>query len=305
MSKNIVDVTIGIITYNRVAALKKCLDSIFIQSVYPTKIIIFDSGQNKAEKIILDYPFLPIEYISINETVPMTFSRNRILEKTSTSIIAFIDDDTELNVNWLEYLLNVYKNCDKQKIAGVTGPAINCDKNGNPLEKIIETNKNLNFITKWGDARYQGKRWVPKKQVLCDFMIGCNMSFFTKLIKDAGGFDEELVSPSFREDTDASVKLLKKGYNFIYDPGVYLKHFPNTDGGITDIERTNNYFYLAGKNHRRFVDKYFPKYLTRLSWIFWSKNPPSLLLALFLSIFRKKNYFYWHKGLWEDFFLLH
>ncbi len=302
MDKKVVDVTIGIVTYNRVEVLKRCLNSIVNSSVRPTKIIIVDNGQDKAEKIIPNYSFLPIEYISIEERVPMTFSRNRALERTDTSIIAFIDDDTEVSIDWLKNLSNVYRDCDRQKIAGVTGPAINCNKNGDPLEKIIRSNKNLNFFTKWGDARYQGKRWIPQKQAFCDFMIGCNMSFFTDLIKAAGGFDEELFNPSFREDTDASAKLFKIGYKFIYNPGVYLKHFPNTDGGITDVERTNNYFYLAGKNHRRFVDKYFSKFLTRASWVFWSKNPPSLIFSLFLSFFRKKNYFYWHKGLWEDAF---
>lgn len=298
--KKIVDVTIGIVTYNRVEALKKCLNSILNLSVYPAKIIIFDNGQDRAERIISNYRFLPIEYIYKEERVPMTFSRNRILEKTKTPIIAFIDDDTELSVDWLKNLFDAYQKCDKKKIAGITGPAINCDKAGNPLEKIIKVDKNLNFFTKWGDPRYEGKRWVPSKQIQCDFMIGCNMSFFTELIKKSGGFDEQLFNPSFREDSDASAKLFKIGYRFIYDPGVYLKHFPNMDGGITDVERTNNYFYLAGKNHRRFVDKYFPKYLTRLAWVFWSKNPPSLILSLFLTIFRKRNYFYWHKGLWED-----
>ena len=125
------------------------------------------------------------------------------------------------------------------------------------------------------------------------------MSFVTKLLKDSGGFDEKLFNPSFREDTDAEVALLKRGYRFLYDPKVFLKHFPNFDGGISDVERSNKYFYLAGKNHRYFSDKYFPKWLSRLSWVFWSRNPPSLFLALILTVVRRKNYFYWHKGLWE------
>jgi GT2 family glycosyltransferase len=124
------------------------------------------------------------------------------------------------------------------------------------------------------------------------------MSFRTKLLKDAGGFVafyEE--GYGFREENFPQAALLKKGYKFMYMPDAFVWHIKVRSGGA---EKFKDHYFLCGKYHRVFADRFFPKWKTRLSWIFWSVSPPCLWLCVLLALSRRDlSIMKWHKGLWK------
>ena len=128
-------------------------------------------------------------------------------------------------------------------------------------------------------------------------MLGANMSYLTDELKRVGGFFSFYKEGyGFREENFPQASLIKRGFKFLYNPEAFVYHIKAKKGGS---DRDFQHFYLCGKNHRIFADKFFPKILTRLSWIFWSKSPPALWIAVLLAIRRKDlSILKWHKGLW-------
>lgn len=298
-------ITVGIPTYKRPDTIKLVTESLLKQTIIPNKIIIFDSSEdNKTElvlKELISHNKSLFIYKHIKKRVELPKARNKILDLTKTEIITFLDDDAVPKEKFIETIIWCFKNISE--LEGATGPSINVDKQLKPLEKIIYDNKNRTKIYPWGEIRTDTRKWIPNKYIFCDVMIGCNQSYKTITLKKIGGFDEKFRNPSFREETDVQLRIKKtiKNSKFVYHPNIYVHHIIRQEGGIEDVERNEKkYFYLAAKNHKYFVDKHFSKILSRLSWLIWSRNPPAIWLAFFRQIIEKKQYIYWHKGLWSS-----
>lgn len=291
--------TIAIITYEREEVLKQCLLSIAGGLELPDKIIIIDSSKSpsKIENIAPPSLLEIIDYRHIEERKSIPEARNIALGFTNTDIITFIDDDAMAEPTYVKAIKNNFQKYNN--LGAVGGPTINSTPEKIPFEKIIIDSKKRIKILPWGEVRSDARRWVPKKPVWVDGAQGGNMSYLANTLREIGGFDELFLQPSFREESDVQIRLKGHGYRFIYDPEVFVYHVPNKSGGISDIEsKEQEYFLRAGKNAKRFADKHFPWWLTRLSWIFWSKNPPAIIFIPILFLLRRKNYFSWHKGLW-------
>ncbi len=293
-------ISVGICTYKRPALLKRVLDSLLSQTRIPDEIIVFDSSENdETKKTVISISSPTIRYHHTETRTILPKGRNEIIKKCSSDILTFLDDDAIPKNRFIETVLSSFGSFGD--VGGVTGPTINSDENLNPIVPLIYDNKKRTSVYPWGEVRSDTRRWIPTLPQKCKVMIGANMSYRTKLLKDIGGFDEQFENPSYREESDVQTRIAKLGYSFLYHPDAYVFHLVKQPGGIEDIEsKQANYFYLAGKNHRYFCDKHFPKWKTRLAWIFFNRTPPCFWLALILAIIRNKSYLMWHKGLWEN-----
>ncbi len=285
--------TIGIITHNRAAIISECLSSVGRQTVKPEKIVIVDDSDNNETEKIVKKSRLPVKYIHVKERIRQPPARNLIIKNTKTDIIAFLDDDAVPKREWLENILAGYKGKD---VAAVTGPAVNCTLNLKPLAKYKYTDRTQNTVNSAGDVRFNGA-WIPSRPAECKVMIGANMSFRMDMLKAAGGFiDFYKEGYGFREENFPQMVLLKRGYKFIYMPRAFVWHIKTRTGGA---DKNVEHFYLCGKYHRYFADKFFPKWKSRLSWIFWSVSPPCIWLCVLLAVARRdRSILKWHKGLW-------
>jgi len=292
------DLTVAVPTYNRPAAVARCVESLVKQTVLPSAIFVFDSSEEAGTENALKPYADRITYVHNAGRVILPAARNRCIEACKTKYIAFIDDDAVAKPSWVASIMKAF--VAFPEAAGVTGPTINTTPALEPLEPVIHSKRNLNYILPWGEVRSDSRRWVPPAPVWCTSMPGGNMTFPVALLREVGGFDEELDNPSFREETDVEFRLLRAGHKFVYHPDVFVWHVPGIKGGISDVEDNfGEYLAKAGTNHRRVVDKYVPKLLSRASWILWSRNPPNLWLAFIATVLRRKNYLAWHKGLWR------
>ncbi len=291
-------ITIGIATYNRHAILKKCIEHILKQEKKPDEVIIVDSTPDEFTDSSLESlkKFCRTTYLKQASKTPLPKGRNIILSKCSTDIISFIDDDSIVRS---DFVLNVIRSFMDPLVGGVTGPTINSNINLEAKVRIIRDNLPRSFVTPWGDVYSDTRRWIPHRNIICGSMIGANMSYRKNIIQGVGGFDENFTNPSFREDTDPQIMIRRMGFNFLYNPNVFVNHVTEQAGGIEDIEeKRREYFFMAGQNHRYFCDKHYPKWITRLSWIFFNRTPPNLVIATLLTFIKKDNYLMWHKGLW-------
>jgi len=286
-------VSIVIVTYNRGQIINRCLSSLERQTTKPDEIIVIDSSDNNETKRIVQGKRIIYKHTIRRLHQPQ--ARNIALEMAKGDIIAFLDDDVICATKWLENIIQGYSLDD---VAGVGGPVIRSDENLRPLERVKRSDKNQNFFTRYGGIHVIGA-WVPSEPVRTKLMMGCNMSFLKEKLKEVGGFDEFYGrDAAYREETDPQIALIKRGYDFMYMPQAIVYHLKCRTGGI----RSNNpadYRYWCAKNHKYLADKYFPKLLSRLSWIFWSFDPPCLWICVLSTlIHRDLNILQWIKGLW-------
>ncbi|SFZ92926.1 Glycosyltransferase, GT2 family [Flaviramulus basaltis] len=104
--------TLIICTYMRSKPLIKLLQSVKKQTIYPNEILIIDgSNNNETEAILNESFFKNLKYFKVDEiNTGLTKQRNYgiSLVQNTTDIICFLDDDTVLNTDYFEQLLNTY-----------------------------------------------------------------------------------------------------------------------------------------------------------------------------------------------------
>ena len=276
-----------ICTYMRPHALLQLLRSVQLQSVFPDEILIIDGSLNQeTEWMITENKIKNLQYFLVSENFRgLTKQRNFGLDKVApiSSVIAFLDDDTELTPNYFEELINTF--ADNPEISGVGGIAINenswCLTEPN---KKYDPNRYFQFD---GFVYKEGQRNVMRnylglqsnlgpgkmpdyshgktcgfplngKTYEVDLLIG--MSFaFRKKVFDSLRFSTYFEGYGLYEDADFSIRALKFGKNVI-NTKVQLSHYHHPSG------RPNQYKY--------------GKMVVRNGWYVWrTKNPKPTLIA--------------------------
>lgn len=301
------NISLIICTHMRPKALVQLLQSIDLQTLYPDEILIIDGSSNKeTEVVIFENQFRNLHYFLVPENLRgLTKQRNFGLDKVAltSTVIAFLDDDTELTPNYFEELIKTF--ADNQEISGVGGVAIN--ENGWGLtepNKKYDPNRYFQFE---GFVYKEGQRNVMRnylglqshlgpgrmpdyshgktcgfplngKTYEVDLLIG--MSFaFRKKVFDSLRFSTYFEGYGLYEDADFSIRALQFGKNVI-NTKVQLSHYHHPSG------RPNQYKY--------------GKMVVRNGWYVWrTTNPKPTLNAKFkwhsitilLTIIRFSNTF--------------
>jgi GT2 family glycosyltransferase len=280
-------ISLIICTYIRPQALLQLLRSVQLQTVYPDEILIIDGSSNKeTDDVIFENQFRNLHYFLVPENVRgLTKQRNFGLDKLAltSTLVAFLDDDTELMPNYFEELIKTF--ADNQEISGVGGVAIN--ENGWSLtepNKKYDPNRYFQFE---GFVYKEGQRNVMRnylglqsnlgpgrmpdyshgktcgfplngKTYEVDLLIG--MSFaFRKKVFDSLRFSTYFEGYGLYEDADFSIRALQFGKNVI-NTKVQLSHYHHPSG------RPNQYKY--------------GKMVVRNGWYVWrTKNPRPTLNA--------------------------
>lgn len=291
--KDHIKTSVVIVTHNRAGIINLCLGSIERQTIPPHETIVIDSSDDdETERILKNRT---ITYLHTERRVYQPQARNLSLRIANGDVIAFVDDDVFCTPEWLK---NIVKGYSGTNVAGVAGPVIRCNERLEPLEKVNVSEKNQNFFTSWGDIHAAGA-WMPERPTRTKLMFGCNMSFLKSKLKEVGGFDEYYgKGGAYREETDPQIALIKRGYEFNYMPKAVVYHIQYSSGGIRS-DGQSDYYYWCGKYHKYLADKYFPKWSSRLSWVFWSFDPPCLWLCVATAMLRRNRAITkWAKGLW-------
>ena len=117
--------SIIICTKNRLGDLIMCINSLRQQTIVPYEIIIVDvSTDNLIEKFISESLFFNFVYLR-QKYGYLTHARNIGIRKATGDIILFLDDDVILHQDYLENIIETFKNDKKKRIGGVQGVITN------------------------------------------------------------------------------------------------------------------------------------------------------------------------------------
>ncbi|MGL2966830.1 glycosyltransferase family 2 protein [Flavobacterium sp. XGLA_31] len=256
--------TLVVCTYMRPKSLLDLLQSVKTQTRYPDEILIVDGSTNEATKDMLQQnTFQNLCYYKVEaQHRGLTKQRNFGVSKVSeaSEIVCFLDDDTVLEPNYFEEIMNAF--AGDAEIVGVGGVAIN-ENNWRKKEKNKIYNKHNYY--ELGEYVYpEGSRNVLRNRLglqsnlgpglmpeyshgrTCgfpldgrthevDLLIGMSFSF-RKHIFNSINFSQYFEGYGLYEDADFSIKALQFGKNVITTKAK-LSHFHDQAG------RPNKYKY--------------------------------------------------------------
>jgi GT2 family glycosyltransferase len=294
-----------ICTYMRPKPLLQLLQSVREQSLYPNEILIIDGSTNSDTQLILkENHFDNLHYYLVpNEHRGLTKQRNYGIGRVdkTTSIVTFLDDDTVLEKDYFEQLINTYK--VYPEALGVGGYIHNETKweyvGVNYQPKISEF-----YFDGW--KRKDGSRFVLRKKLGLDsdcppgfsslFSHGRSVGFlppsreiyeveqlmggvssFRRSVFQSFQFSTYFEGYGLYEDADFCLRVAKIGKLYL-NTKAKLNHFHEPSG------RPNQYLY--------------GKMVVRNGWYVWRvKNPkPSLnarvkwhAITMLLTIIRFSN----------------
>lgn len=218
-----IDASIIICTYNRCESLARTLESAYAMKV-PDSIrwellVVDNNSRDGTRKTIRDFrnrcnAGLPPKYI-LEENQGLSHARNRGIREARGNIIAFTDDDVEVDSDWLTNIVREFSRAEASCVSGRILPiweGAKPDWLGEDLYHHIallnlgEERRRLSSPTAWG-ANLSYKADVFRKYGLFDTSIGHTGG------KLYGG-----------EEVEFNRNLLKAGENIIYCPDILVRH---------------------------------------------------------------------------------
>jgi len=240
-------ISIIIITYNQVDALKRNLASIESKSTYKNyEIIIVTNNHDKNSEMrkllsTIDYPVHVYE-----QEYSFGGMNNFGASKAEGEFLLFLNDDVEvITPTWLEAFLSLALN---ESTGAVGGKLLSADG------KLQDCG---GIVWKSGNAWNYGRNFSPDDP-RCNYVRDINYCsgscLFVKkeLFNKVGCFDSEF-EPAYWEDTDLCFSIRKLGYRVLYQPLAQLYHYEGSTQG-TSTEKGLKSHQLV--NQKKFYKKW-------------------------------------------------
>ena len=231
------EVTIIIPNYNGKSLLENCFRTLENQSYKDFKVLVVDNGSTDGSTDIKS-DVLDVEWIALNENLGFCGAVNLAVQKTGTPYVILLNNDTETDKYFVEWLLRGIKKSDHIFSCG----AQMIDYKNH---EILDNAGDLYTAMGWAVARGKGrpcKDYETSKRVFscCAGAAIYRMDIMRKI----GGLDEKHFA--YLEDLDIGYRARICGYQNWYAPKAKVYHV----GSGTSGSRYNSFkVRLAARNN--------------------------------------------------------
>ena len=260
----IMNCSVIIATRNRKTELYNALLSLNRQTLLPVEVIVVDSSDEPI--FIDDSEFLKLS-IQLFRSIPsLVVQRNAGLKQVSvtTEVVVFIDDDVELENEYLDKLGSVFSD---RTVVGAQGFITNAM----PQSRWFKSKHN-GYVDKCA-RNFQAIDPGGNRDLM--WLSGCNMAYRYETIKNMR-FDEYFTAYGLGEDLEFSWRVAKLGcLRFV--PEARLKHFESPVARLDNRKIGKMYFlnkwYIVRKHREYFSTwRYFFMIGSKLLFLFVSGN---------------------------------
>ena len=240
-------VSIIIPVYNQFNYTYNCLESILNNSgkKIDYEIIIADDCSDDFTSNINEIIF-NITVIKTPTNLRFLKNCNNAAKYAKGKYILFLNNDTQVQNNWLAPLVNLIENDDS---IGAVGSKILL-KNGLILEAVGVI---WNDASAWNYGRLSDPSMPEYNYVKeVDYLSGASILIRKTIWDKLGGFDENF-APSYYEDPDLCFSIRKMGFKVVYQPLSVVVHFEGISNG-TDTTKGIKQFQVINK--KKFFEKW-------------------------------------------------
>lgn len=240
-------VSIVIPVYNEFQYTYDCIRTLVlnIKNVSYEVIVGDDESTDDTKKI---HSFIKNVKVNVNHTDHgFLMNCNRAAELAKGEYIVFLNNDTLVQENWLESLVELI---ESDNSIGMVG------------SKLIYQNGTLQEAggivwsdgSGWNYGRNQDPSMPEYNYVKdVDYISGASIMVRKDLWDQLGGFDQRFI-PAYYEDTDLAFAIRKLGYRVCYQPKSVVVHFEGISNG-TDVNGSGLKAYQE-VNKQKFLEKW-------------------------------------------------
>lgn len=238
-------ITIAMLSYNRKDAIEKTLESIYKNSNLPFSILILDNGSDgETVKFLKKFSSSHdnISCIFEKKNLGCSGGRNKMLNMINSDYIVTIDNDMDVDKNWLEDMINRLNEDDKN--VGVcakcvmpnnkvqfTGGSIDTDQRGFALFNANDYGKDYDDLS-------------TLKEYSCDWLPG-GASMWRGDISNIAEHSLDYINAF--EDFDYSLQIINKGYKIVNCPYVIFTHYHSSS--LSDEQKNAEAKYINDRNN--------------------------------------------------------
>jgi glycosyltransferase involved in cell wall biosynthesis len=286
-------VSIIVPTHDRRDNLRLCVRALLNLQYPHYEVIVVDNAPSTnatAELIQQTYGDVPqLRYIREDRAGP-SWARNAGIAAASSEIIAFTDDDVEVDPNWLTELVGAFELVEN--VGCVTGQVQPLELE-TPAQYWCEENAGLLWFREYNNAhkRFTRRIFTRAERHMHLYRIGlfgcgANMAFRADILRSINGFDPALGGTGpvrSGEDVAAFFATIMRGYTLVYEPNALIYHQHRTT-----YEALLQQFYNYGVGLTAYLTKIVCTY-PQLLFDLVTKVPYDLLVARLAEINRKSE----------------
>lgn len=219
-------VTCAICTYNRSPELQKTLETLVEvtrDAPRPWELLVIDnnSTDDTASVAMAFADRLPLRYV-FEPQQGLSHARNRALAEAQSDVIAFTDDDVDVQVGWPWRLYDPF---DRDPQVAFVGGRILPAYQGTPPPWFLPYASNLLYgVTIYYDL---GNEEMAYSEKMMSF-IGANVAFRVNAALEAGGFDPDFGVMGEKRGSGEEFLMIetlaKLGYRGVYVPTAWVRH---------------------------------------------------------------------------------
>ncbi len=229
-------VSILIPNKNSPEVLRRCIDSIVKNTLYPNYEIVIIDNQSDDPELLKYYDDLTKSGMAalLHYDRPFNYSaiNNFAASKTESDYILFLNNDVEvISSDWISAML---EHAQRDDVGAVGG-------------KLLFTNRSIQhcgIVLGLGEHRVAGHPYykypdhngyfgIINLVRNCSAVTGACLMTRRSCFEEAGGFDELNLSVAFN-DVDYCLKLRERGYFVVYTPYAQLYHHESSSRGSDD-----------------------------------------------------------------------
>jgi GT2 family glycosyltransferase len=245
------NLTVGVIicTRDRPEDLRRCLESLRLQSTAPQQIIVVSGSTGSLQKgIVAEFSDLPIRVVESYEH-NISVARNKGLETLQTDIVLFIDDDAKASTHWVQaYIESCKSNRDAWAFGGDVYDA-RCQS------ETLEFS--MGVVSPYGLQRpVQQECESRARRGYYANVKGCNFAIRRQPVLDIGGFD-----PFFGfayDESDLIMSIHEQGGEVVYVQRACVDHL-HTPGHYRGEHPLDRDWRVEYASHTMFMLKHTPK----------------------------------------------
>ena len=239
-------VSIIVPVYNQFGYTYNCLKSILKHSEEVTYEVIIADDCSTDQVSELEKVCTGITVLHNKDNLKFLLNCNNAAGYAKGEYILFLNNDTQVQPNWLKPLVDIM---EQDKKVGLVG-----SKLVYPEGYLQEAG---GILWKDGSAWNFGNSKDPDDPEFnyvkeADYISGAAIMVRSSLWKEIGGFDESF-APAYYEDTDLAFEVRKHGYKVIFQPKSVVVHFEGVSNG-TDIGSGLKSYQVV--NQKRFFEKW-------------------------------------------------
>ena len=238
--------SIVILTHNQVEYTKLCLESIESFLNVDHEIIFVDNASNDGT---VEYLAGVVEknknysLITNSENRGYAAGNNIGINVAKGEFVLIMNNDILVTEGAVESLISLLKNQEQTVLVGpktnfVKGSQLDLEAEYSSIEEMLNYAERISVQNKG-------------KTALTEFLVGFMFLGRTKLLREAGGFDESFGVGNY-EDNDLCRKLTEKGYDLRIAEDSFVHHFGHVSFNASSVD----YNELVEKNKKIYEDKW-------------------------------------------------